>query len=262
MSIKILSREHVYKSEAIKMADKKTPKRPKSRSFQEEEISLLITEWFKYPCLFDKGSKDYHDKNKREIARTHIARSLNEQLGFDKEVDSTKAITGKPETYLCFICLDHDVQKKIENLRTYFGKEYGKECETKPKSGSGAVQAFKSSWPWYESLKWLKDHIGQKESISNLVVNVDATTDSDGSNSSVITPITNKKGKKIKLSAEEKIVQAAEAIAEKFPTLPSEAGNVRVTDDELYGQMIARKLSTLPEGEEKESLKLDIQVLI
>ena len=83
MSIKILSREHAYKSEAIKMADKKTPKRPKSRSFQEEEISLLISEWFKYPCLFDKGSKDYHDKNKREIARTHIARSLNEQLGFD-----------------------------------------------------------------------------------------------------------------------------------------------------------------------------------
>ena len=70
MSIKILSREHAYKSEAIKMADKKTPKRPKSRSFQEEEISLLISEWFKYPCLFDKGSKDYHDKNKREIART------------------------------------------------------------------------------------------------------------------------------------------------------------------------------------------------
>ena len=35
MSIKILSREHAYKSEAIKMADKKTPKRPKSRSFQE-----------------------------------------------------------------------------------------------------------------------------------------------------------------------------------------------------------------------------------
>lgn len=69
-------------------------------------------------------------------------------------------------------------------------------------------------------------------------------------------PITNKKGKKIKLSAEEKIVQAAEAIAEKFPTLPSGAGNMRVTDDELYGQMIARKLSTLPEGEEKESLNL------
>ena len=97
MSIKILSREHAYKNEAMKMADKKSLKRPKSRSFQEEEISLLIGEWFKYPCLFDKGNKDYHDKNKREIARAHIASSLNEQLGFDN-VDSSKAITGKPET--------------------------------------------------------------------------------------------------------------------------------------------------------------------
>ena len=154
------------------------------------------------------------------------------------------------------------MQKKIENLRTYFGKEYGKEIENKPKSGSGAAQTFKSSWPWYESLKWLKDHIGQKESVSNLVVNLDATTDSDCSSSSVVSSITNKKGKKVKVSAEEKIVQAAEAIAEKFPTLPSGAVNVRVTDDEHYGQMIARKLSNLPEGEEKESLKLDIQVLI
>ena len=35
------------------------------------------------------------------------------------------------------------MQKKIENLRTYFGKEYGKEIENKPKSGSGAAQTFK-----------------------------------------------------------------------------------------------------------------------
>lgn len=116
------------------------------------------------------------------------------------------------------------MQKKIENLRTYFGKEYGKECETKPKSGSGAVQAFKSSWPWYESLKWLKDHIGQKESISNLVVNLDATTDSDGSNSYVITPITNKKGKKIKLSAEEKLSKQLRQLQKNFQHCPVELG--------------------------------------
>ena len=79
MSIKILSREHAYKTEAIKMVDKKTLKRPKSHSFQEE----LIGKWFKYPCLFDKGNKDYHDKNKRAIVRTHTASSLNEQLGFE-----------------------------------------------------------------------------------------------------------------------------------------------------------------------------------
>lgn len=68
------------------------------------------------------------------------------------------------------------------------------------------------------------------------------------------------------MSAEENIVQAAEAIVAKFPTLPSGAGNSpkkgQITDDELYGQMIAKKLGKLPEREEKESLKLNIQVLI
>ena len=97
MSIKMLSKKHAYKTEAIKMTEKKTLTGPTLRSFQEKEISLLIAEWIKYPCLYDKGNKDYHDRNKREIARTHIAKSLNEQLGYD-EVDSTEAITGKPET--------------------------------------------------------------------------------------------------------------------------------------------------------------------
>ncbi|KAJ7392885.1 hypothetical protein OS493_010546 [Desmophyllum pertusum] len=138
------------------MADKKSLKRARARSFEEKEISLLI---------------------------------------------------------------DHDVQKKLENIRTYFGKEYGKECEGKPKSGSGAVEAFKSAWPWYESLKWLKDHISQKESTTNLV---ELDPDSDSSNSSVASAITPKKKGKIKVSAEEKIVQAAEAIEQNFQHCPVE----------------------------------------
>ncbi|KAJ7377689.1 hypothetical protein OS493_027251 [Desmophyllum pertusum] len=124
---------------------------------------------------------------------------------------------------------------KLENIRTYFGKEDGKECEVKPKSGSGAVEAFKSAWPWYKSLKWLKDHISQKESITNLV---DLDPDSDSSNSSVASAINPKKGKKIKVSAEEKIVQAAEAIVANFQHCPVELETPQegqITDDELYG---------------------------
>ena len=34
-----------------------------------------------------------------------------------------------------------------------------------------------------------------------------------------------------------------------------------MSDDELFGQLIANKLSKIPEGKEKESLKLDIQFL-
>ena len=53
----------------------------------------------------------------------------------------------------------YDMLKKLENLRTYFGKEYGMELESKSRSGSSAVRAFHSSWPYYKSLVVLKDQI-------------------------------------------------------------------------------------------------------
>ena len=68
----------------------------------------------------------------------------------------------------------YDVQKKLENLRTYFGKEYGKELESKPRSGSGAVKAFHSSWPYYKSLMFLKDQIrSDRPNVCNLTVEDD-----------------------------------------------------------------------------------------
>ena len=67
------------------------PKR-KARSFEEKEISLLIAEWIKYPCLYKKGNRNYHDRNKRDISKLQIANSLNEALGYDE--DGNKAITG------------------------------------------------------------------------------------------------------------------------------------------------------------------------
>ena len=44
VSIKFLSKEHAYKTEAIKMADGKDARKSKARSFEEREISLLIRE--------------------------------------------------------------------------------------------------------------------------------------------------------------------------------------------------------------------------
>jgi len=72
------------------MAEGKCPKR-KARSFEEKEISLFIAEWIKYPCLYEKGNRDYHDRNKRDISKLQMANSLNKALGYNE--DSTKAIT-------------------------------------------------------------------------------------------------------------------------------------------------------------------------
>ena len=66
---------------------------------------------------------------------------------------------------ICFIA--SDVLKRIDNLRTYFGKECGKEALYKPKSGSAQKSPFKSSWPWFSELLWLKDHLAIKDSCLN-----------------------------------------------------------------------------------------------
>ena len=162
---------------------------------------------------------------------------------------------------LIFFLVALDVQKKLENLRTYFGKEVGKEKECQPKSGAAAKEAFKSSWPWFNSLMWLKDHMGTKDSTSNLNSSLEddeiSTCSSSGYSSSRKNP---------KPNVEEKIIKAAEAIANKIPDFQSlktsSPKKARLSDDDHFGQMIARKLEKIPEGEEKENLKLEIQMLI
>ena len=65
----------------------------KSRAFSDRETLLLIAEWYKYPQLYDKQASEYHDRDKRTLAKENIALYLNEALGF-QEKDSQR-ITGK-----------------------------------------------------------------------------------------------------------------------------------------------------------------------
>ena len=99
---------HVYKASLLKkMADVEGSKSKatsrKTRSFEEKEISLLIAAWTEYPCLFDKGDKDYHDKNKQDIAKEEIAKSLNEAFSYEKGSD--KFISGSIELIIALMVI-------------------------------------------------------------------------------------------------------------------------------------------------------------
>ena len=114
---------------------------------------------------------------------------------------------------------------------------------------------------------WLKDHIATKDSISNLNSQVEVDEDSNNSSSfsaSFSTYSTPRKN--TKPNAEEKIIKATIAIADKIPDFESMKASspkkAKLSDDDHFGQMIARKLEKIPEGEEKEDLKLEIQMLI
>jgi len=51
------------------------------------------------------------------------------------------------------------------------------DIEYQPKSGASSKEPFKSAWPWYTSLTWLKDHILFRENASNLIVEKELVED-------------------------------------------------------------------------------------
>ena len=80
-------------SKEVQIVEASVRKNKKSRAFSDRETLLLIAEWYKYPQLYDKQASEYHDRDKRTLAKENIALYLNEALGF-QEKDS-KRITGK-----------------------------------------------------------------------------------------------------------------------------------------------------------------------
>ena len=64
----------------------------KSRVFSDKETLLLISEWYKYPQLYNKQASEYHDRDKRVLAKEKMAKSLNKALGYDDNHE--KWITG------------------------------------------------------------------------------------------------------------------------------------------------------------------------
>ena len=65
------------------------------------------------------------------------------------------------------LLLESEVKSKVTNLRAYYFKELAKEKSSK-KSGAGSCEVFKSKWPHFNSLKFLRDAITPRETLDNL----------------------------------------------------------------------------------------------
>ena len=60
-----------------------------------------------------------------------------------------------------------ELQKKFSALRTYYGKEIGKERSSRT-SGKGTKEVYVSKWPLFASLHVLRDNITPRKTSSNL----------------------------------------------------------------------------------------------
>ena len=72
----------------------KSSKKKSARAFTDKETRLLISEWFKYPQLYNKQTSGYH---KRVIGRQQIALAINQAMGYTE--NGERKITGNIQIF-------------------------------------------------------------------------------------------------------------------------------------------------------------------
>ena len=111
---------------------KATPNR--ARVWTIEEIQRLIKVWSRHEVLYNTRHPDYYKRERRSVAMA----DLQEELGGVSLVD---------------------IIRKMENLRSYFGREIKRLYDNGIPVGSLEGQ---SRWAYFDSLLFLEEHMNQK----------------------------------------------------------------------------------------------------
>lgn len=128
-------------------ASKQTP-----REFLIEFIELYRS----FTCLWLVKSKEYSDRNKKDLAYIELVKKFKE---FDPSADRNTVV------------------KKINALRTVYKKELLK-VKSSEKSGAGADDIYKPSLWYFDRLHFLNDQDFARPS-RNTMSDVDAVTQQD-----------------------------------------------------------------------------------
>lgn len=105
--------------------------RQASREFLVEFIELYKNS----PCLWQIKSRDYSDRNKKDLAYAELVKKYRE---IDRNADRSTVV------------------KKINSFRTVYKKELNK-MNNSLKSGAGADDVYKPSLWYFEHLHFLND---------------------------------------------------------------------------------------------------------
>lgn len=137
-----------YDAESLE-SRKATPNR--ARLWTVEEIDRLIKVWSKHEVLYNTRHPDYYKREKRSVSMSDI----------NEEMDGINLV---------------DIIRKMENLRSYFGREIKKLHD----SGVVGSAEGKSRWAYFDKLLFLEGHMNQKKATPRPVDQVTTRYDSDG----------------------------------------------------------------------------------
>lgn len=179
----------------------------------------------------------------------------------------------------------------MSGLRTYYGREIGKEKASRS-SGRGGNEVYNSKWPFFHLLHFLRDNITPRKTQCTIKCQstIEIANESQPENESmqpngirqfdegskagtshdpyenaqspvapiykVDNPPSSKLKRKRKLELEDELLASCLHELKQKPHQPTNSS------DQLFAQYIGAQLKKIPEGYQKEVLKLEIQQLI
>ncbi|XP_044749767.1 uncharacterized protein LOC123310365 [Coccinella septempunctata] len=111
-------------------------------SWSRDQVSLLIEEYHKYPCLYAVKSPMYKNEHARNTAIEAIEASLK---------------TLRPSV------TSQEIKSKFQALKTNFLNEHRKHVQSM-KSGAGQDEIYIPSLWYFNSMKFIVDHVDVRTS--------------------------------------------------------------------------------------------------
>ena len=166
--------------------------------------------------------------------------SLSDYLNKDKKSVAVKQIAQQLEIY------EENVSKKMASLRFYCCQLRSRYKSAKTKSGSGTADIKKATWPFFNSLKFLDYNFTVKGTSSSI-------------NLSEVSQF-KKKREQVNSSEVDKWMTNQNALMSNLIQPYDELKESTFVTE--VGQVIAKSIAKIPDGEIKEELKIEIQQCI
>ena len=190
------------------------------------------------PVLYDSSHADYYKKDVKKTAMDQIVDNL-----------SGKGV----------LVTVGDISAKMQSMKTYYCKERGK-VSTSRGTGTGTDDIYKSKWRFYPKMDFLGDSFTPRHTVSSRT-----------SAESLQTPSRRggKGGKGGKRGAQEDHLERltgymgeiASSCQQTQPIAPAPTV-VEKSDDDVWGELLVRKMKKLQDGFAKENLKIKILTLV
>ena len=216
-------------------------------AWKDEVVQFMIDRWQEEPVLFNIKDPYYHDKTRRSNAVERILMAMEKNRFHPRPTVE-------------------QLQEKMHSLRCYYNTQHNKVKSSKNQTGQGADAVYKPRWQFYDSLSFLQDMVAPRRTVSNMDTLPELTSDSLLDDLPAHEKKVSKK-KALPSAIEESMMAASSAlkvISERSATQPSLPA-VPVTPpatkslDDIFGEAWAKLMTEIPEGYEKDMLRIEVQ---